>query len=204
MDAFTTAVLAALVTAQPPGKSIHSQVTVDADAPPACTSPSLLCRPPRFNKKYNAFVRAETKAEGMLRYRIIARAIAKAAAKDRGLARLMVVVAAGESGLRRDVHLGLTRGDKGKSWGLFQQLGDKLGERRVHEGWKLNEIVGDDDKRTLRAATVAARQLKRARRVCRWRRKGCTPYGIYGGGVAISDPRIQLRLRIEARVRRVL
>lgn len=104
----TTAVLAAMLTLLPPGKSDYS----------------LIGNPPR----------RETYEEGLARYRTIADEIAELEAP---LARYVLAVTYHESAWRRDVHSGLgrwARGDDGQSWCLGQLMlgrGSKRGRSLV-------------------------------------------------------------------------
>jgi hypothetical protein len=53
------AVIAWMLSLQPPGASIYSQVVVEPDSPPACDDArSLLCQPPKWSESHEAYVRA--------------------------------------------------------------------------------------------------------------------------------------------------
>lgn len=124
-----------LAVAAPPGASPHSVVEV---AP------------------YET--RKETRAEGLERYRTIAKAIAVASRGSAELARVLVTIVEHESSYRRDIHSCQKLGDRGHSFSVFQL---RLG-KGSREG---AAVCGLDYPATLRAARTAARRIGR-RNVC--------------------------------------
>lgn len=219
------AILAAMLMLQAPGRSIYSQVVVEADAPAPCDDQySLLCRPPRWSDAHQAYTVAETWEQGLVRYATIAKQIDVAIRYGKGgkgewvaptdwLWRYAVVTAYNESGFRRDVHSGVgsaARGDcdwtgpRGKrtripgsckSHGLFQRL---LGRGTTREGWSGDDITGLDDLSTWRAVYDAVRNLDRSYAYCSTR--GPRPlhgcvFATYGGVNTVKDHRIQKRIR---------
>lgn len=73
-------VLALMVVLQPPGRSIYSLVEVAEGSPSACSdATSLLCAAPILDVERGAWVRPETRDEGIARYWTIAQEIAAVA-----------------------------------------------------------------------------------------------------------------------------
>jgi len=103
----------------------------------------------------------ETAAEVGARYGVIAIAIADETVDDRRLALFMLAIARHESGFSRDVHNGRRRGDKGRSWGLFQILVGRHADGLVPgTEYRAHEIVGVDAASTRRSVDAAATWLR--------------------------------------------
>jgi len=134
----------------------------------------------------------ESRAEGIVRYVTVARAIAVVVTEppagwtgsSRELAHLLVTIARHESGFWRGVHDGTLRGAAGEK-GLFQ----------VHPSLpEFDEcLVGVDLDATISCVEVAARLVTRAKRMCRsiggtiaiyGSGSGCQPEGAWVEGVA--------------------
>lgn len=64
--------------------------------------------------------RGESETMAVKRYAGIAIAIDAVAKDDSRLARFLVTIAYHESSFRKDIQSGATRGDNGRSWGLYQ------------------------------------------------------------------------------------
>lgn len=182
------AVLAWMLSLQPPGASIYSQVVVEADAAPACAdASSLLCQPPRWSEAHNAHTRAETYDEGLQRYWTIAQSVASTG--DAAPAVLTVVFH--ESGFRRDVHSGVgkwARGDQGRSW----CLGQLLVGRSSAAGPRL---VGVGRAATDRCVAAVVRHLGAVQR-----ERPYAKFARYGGVWGSRDRRILSRVRTYQRV----
>ena len=145
------ALLAGIIGLAPPGQSPYSVVPApecgDNPLRPACTSSPK----PAWSPLYSAFVRQESRDEGLRRYLDIAKAIEKVAedatkptkvddveqpamwpwaAED--LARSLATIAFHESGLRRDVQTGIGKSALGDC-GYYNAKGVKVGaeEARV-------------------------------------------------------------------------
>jgi len=183
------AILAWMLSLQPPGASIYSQVVVEADSPRACDdATSLLCQPPKWSEEHEGFVRPETYNEGLPRYWTIAQSIAA-----RGkLAPAVLTVVYHESGFRRDVHSGVgkwSRGDDGRSWCLGQMM---LG-RTNPAGPKL---VGTSRKATDRCIDAVSRHLRYIKN-----ERPYAKFARYGGVYSRGDLRVLSRVKTYRRVR---
>ncbi len=147
MDALAGAVLALALRFAPPGRSPHSLVPLpECGADPAqsscagvpvCDDAIISCRPPRWSRYHQAWVRIESAATAARRYQVIARQLELTAQKLLGcdaestsceplgwarskheLVLATLTVALHESGLRRDVQRGeapLGRGPNGEA-----------------------------------------------------------------------------------------
>lgn len=167
------AILAAMLSLQQPGASIYSLRHVEQHSPPGCDNPySLLCAPPRYSPARKAWVRPETRAEGLERYWVIAReaaTVACAGAADCSTpavltraAKLVSTVHA-ESGFREDVHAGFARGDSGRSHCLGQIMTTGLDARVPWlEQVYGRDLVGTDREHTARCLEVSMLALERA------------------------------------------
>lgn len=194
-------VLSLMLSLAPPGGSIYSQVEVspyELDAP--CSSPSLLCRAPRYNRALRRYERAETREEGLRRYWTIAEAIERATPGQRLNAIYAIAIMFNESGFRRDVHSGIgahARGDNGLSNGLGQMLLRK-GQLTL-TGYSAEQLVGLDPESTFRTASSVVSYAKIARKRCALGRdsgayKGpACVFAEYGQVKTPGDERILLR-----------
>lgn len=182
------AILAWMLSLQPSGASIYSQVVVPADSGPACDdATSLLCQPPKWSEAHEAFTRAETYDEGLRRYWTIAQSVA--ATGDVAPAVLTVVYH--ESGFRRDVHSGVgrwARGDQGRSCGLGQMLWGV-------DNPKCLDIVGVDRKSTDACIAAVVRHLRHIKN-----ERPYAKFARYGGVWAKGDRRILARVGTFRRV----
>jgi hypothetical protein len=183
------AILAWMLSLQPPGASIYSQVVVEPNSSPACDDAvSLLCQPPKWSEAHGAYTRAETWDEGLPRYWTIAQSIA--ATGDVAPAVLTVVYH--ESGFRRDTHSGVgkwARGDQGRSYCLGQRL---LGKRNP-AGPKLEGIDRAATDRCIAAVVRHLRHVPNERPYAKFAR--------YGGVWAQGDRRVLSRVRTFQRLR---
>jgi hypothetical protein len=188
----------------------------------------VACEPPTKRAVYynlrivrHEWQRPETYDEGVKRYAMIAKAIERVAKeKERQyppelMWKFLTTIAFHESGLRRDVHLGLGNwaiGDcawrrvndhRGKvrvpgtcrSHGLFQSLFSDPYRSKLF-GWRARQITGLNMPSTVRATTVAAKHLDRLWKGCSHNDKfvsvSCV-FAAYGGVRSAKDPRIQGR-----------
>lgn len=226
----TEITLGLLLSLQAPGRSPHAKIFIEAcDATcqerPRCDEPVLWCHPPKWSRRHERFYRYETWAEGVARYAGIAAITVQVAAEakregrwlgsERALERLLATVMAHESGLRRDVHEGRTRGDcdyttiggertviagscKSHCLGQVQVIGDD----RTARGYTADDLVGTDHASTRRCLETVSDLLAGAHKACVAQRNGkvatypaCT-MGIYGGVASWrSDPRIAKRAK---------
>ncbi len=198
------AILSLMLSCQPPGQSVYSEVGVEQDAPAPCYDPSIMCNPPRWSELHQEWVRYETWDEGLSRYWTIAQALKDSAGESRWLTMALLVAAFHESGFRRDVHSGANhrdpRGtiheDHGDSFCLIQRHLDRKGEAGM-------QLVGVDREATRRCFDAGAEVMKRARWACsKWRASGPTCWFKVYGGVSKKAWRTKpkLRGRIRARV----
>lgn len=162
MTPLATAVLALAIANAPPGRSTYSfEVVPDcgtdphsATCPlePVCADDAPACRPPKWSKVRGGWVRVESRAAAIRRYRRIAESVAETAERltrcdrdgsceplgwsgtTRTLALATLTVALHESGLREDVQFGhppLGRGPAGEA--CLVQLG--LTQAPRHASW---------------------------------------------------------------------
>jgi hypothetical protein len=230
MTPAAAATLALLLTAQTPGRSPYSRIAVehcddDCQLSPVCAEEQLYCRPPRWSPIHRKFFRYETWAEGVVRYGLIADVMAAATGaaersdplwqgQGRTLSLLLVTIANHESGLRRDVHDGSTRGDcdfrmvRGQPKIIegscrstcLGQIKLQRGQRTTR-GYSADDLVGLGRAATMRCVQTMVDRLSQARRVCTAQRgpigqhAACT-MGVYGGVASWSgDARIALRMK---------
>lgn len=151
-----------------------------------------------------SFTRPETYNEGVIRYWVIANAASKVAHEttnsvcksacsggdrrcykrcdsaapwrgtEKQLAYMLIVVANGESGFRRDVHLGLGHMSRGdcvvKNNKRFCQSACltqiNIGNGKTPEGWSASDLVGTDQKSTSRCFATSAKYLAKSRGWC--------------------------------------
>jgi len=170
----SNAVLALILTvAAPPGRSAHSRVEVAPDT-----------------------YRLETRAEGLDRYRIVARAIAEASKGNLRMARILVTIAEHESSFRRDIHSCEKLGDRGHSYSVFQIRYGKKSKRGA-------AICGLDYDSTLRAARAAAKHVGRTSGQLCSSGPSCVAAFIRYSGlpriVATTDPRYASKIAARAR-----
>jgi hypothetical protein len=216
-------VLAMLLSAQVPGRSLSARILVpDCDATcqstRVCAEEVTSCAPPRWSARHQSFYRLETFDEGVQRYALIAEVMAEAAQAEgwpgtpRELWRMLVTLAYHEGGLRRDVHEGTTRGDcdyrerhgvaelipgscRSHCLGqIFLRPGD-----RTTRGYRADDLVGLDRAATTRCIETMVDRLSAARRSCEAQHcaKGPHPacvFAIYGGVRGTNDPRIRARV----------
>ena len=105
------------------------------------------------------------------RYATIAMAIANEARDDETLALYLITIARHESAFTRTVHDGTTRGDGGRSWGLFQIMiglepSKLLPLSRNPDRYRAFHIVGTGSQATRRAVRSAAHILRPMIAVC--------------------------------------
>jgi hypothetical protein len=165
-------IVAAMVALQPPGQSIYSQTVVEKNSPPGCDNQySLLCAKPKWSAVRKAWVRPETKAEGLARYRIIAEAVSKQVDPAK-----ILTVMYHESGFREDVHNGFAKGDNGKSWCLGQiQFGRSPEAELPWLPYKAGELVGIDNTTQCIHAIALALELPKCSSVeCQFAAYGAT------------------------------
>lgn len=226
----TEITLSLLLSLQAPGRSPHAKIFLETcdetcQQAPRCGEPVLWCHPPKWSGRHGGFYRYETWTEGVDRYQRIAALTVDVAAgakregrwlgSERALVRLMATVMAHESGFRRDVHEGRTRGDcdyttiggertviagscKSHCLGQVQVVGDD----RTARGYNGNDLVGLDDASTRRCLETVSDLLAGAHKACVAQRNGkvgtypaCT-MGIYGGVASWrSDARIAKRAK---------
>ena len=222
---FSETVLALMLMLGTPGKTLYSSVDVEEDARPvvlkggvyveledgeelpyACKQRgNVACRKPRFHKPRNAWVRTETHDEGMKRWWMIARAIAKHTHGDTDAAMRLVVTSRHESGWWRDVHAGYNHRpyvkktkfeDSGLSWGLFQLLSSRNPKTKISGTELVNlDIVGVTDDNTGKATKVAAWHFSTIVKRCKKRGAGATCWWLsYGGVTNPKDKRIRARV----------
>jgi hypothetical protein len=234
--------LVLLLSLQAPGRSPHARILLsDCDescqATPVCAEPVMACQAPKWSGRDRAFYRYENWQEGVRRYAMIAETTVTVAAASKrqgrwlgsqdSLERLLATVMAHESGLRRDVHEGRTRGDCDYTTigGVRRMIEGScrshcLGQVQVppHQGrtprgYTPDDLVGLDPASTQRCLETVSDVLAGAHKACVAQRNGqlgahptCT-LGIYGGVASWrSDPRIQKRVKtyrtLAARTRR--
>lgn len=226
MPAATQTTLALLLLLQQPGRSPYSTIELAAcnercQQAPVCAEQVLSCRPPRWSPRRKRFLRLETYAEGVRRYARIASVISEVAAdtsgwsgSDEAIVRLLVSVAYHESGFRRDVHDGSTRGDCDyRVVGGVKELiagscrSHCLGQiflmpkQRTARGYAPDDLVGLDRASTRRCVQTMADRLAGANRTCNAQQgtagvhPACT-IGMYGGvAFYAQDGRIRARVR---------
>lgn len=173
--------LSVMMSLTAPGESPYSAIAVD---------PGAVC-----DTAYSLGCRAETEAEALERWRVIAQATAEVSLADPELMARVLTVVFHESGFRRDVHAGVgefARGDRGQSWGLGQRL---LGRGTTRRGWFGHELVGVDIESTRRALATVGDNLIRCE----------GSFACYGG---VKDGRrskaIAARVRTYERIRAAL
>ena len=226
----TELTLMLLLSLQAPGRSPHAKIFLEecdeaCQQAPRCDEPVLWCHPPKWSRRHERFYRYETWSEGVARYNRIAELTVSVAAEatsegrwvgsEDALRRLMATVMGHESGLRRDVHEGRTRGDcdyttiggertiiagscKSHCLGQVQVIG----KDRTARGYTADDLVGLDEASTRRCLETVSDLLAGAHKACVAQRNGhvgtypaCT-MGIYGGVASWrSDPRIAKRAK---------
>jgi hypothetical protein len=236
MPSAAEATLALLLFAQAPGRSPYSKVVVEScdetcQTTPWCDEETIACRPPHWSGSQKAFLRYETWEEGTLRYWLIADVIAsvsqtltRGSADDAATSRrwksspdalrqLLVTVVLHESGMRRDIHSGLTRGDcdyrmvKGKPQLIEGSCRSHcLGQinldpgAKTARGYSADQLVGVDRAATRRCIQTTADLLTQAHGACMRQlnaegsHAACT-LAMYGGVTGwATDPRIAARM----------
>lgn len=141
----------------------------------------------------------ESEDDARARYGVIAEAVADEALDDKRLALFLLTVARHESSFVRKVHSGKVRGDKGKSWSLFQfNVGRSPRSKVPGTSYRAHEIVGVDTASTSRAVDAAATWLRPMIKRCNGRPR-CV-FIRYGGisKSAAKSPRV--RRMLDARV----
>ncbi|MCA9618555.1 MAG: hypothetical protein KC731_06030 [Myxococcales bacterium] len=218
---------------------------------PLCERPELSCRPPHFVARRGQHFRYETWEEGVRRYASIADSVHRAATtmtwpkdgdcdlddetpacvalqkkrpwtgSERLLEVLLTTVALHESGLRRDVHEGTTRGDCDYTMQAGVEVAIPgtcrstcLGQIKLEDGqttsrgYGREDLPGLDDAATFRCVETMVDRLSQARELCVAQQNGsraghyagCT-FGIYGGVEGWSkDPRIAERVKTYRRL----
>lgn len=140
--------------------------------------------------------RLETRAEGLQRYRTIARAIAEASQGSRQLARILVTIAVHESSLRRDIHSCAKLGDQGQSYGPTQI---KYGRGSARG----RSVCGIGYGPTLRAFRASARRVGRLNGSLCSRGPNCVDAFVRYSGllweVATTDPRYANRIAVRGK-----
>jgi hypothetical protein len=92
---------------------------------------------------------------------VIARSIDSEAKQDHTLALYLLTIARHESSYTRTVHIGHTRGDNGRSWGIYQMMCGARADAKVPgTDYTARDIVGVDSESTDRATEVAALWLR--------------------------------------------
>lgn len=246
-------IVSAMLMLQPPGVSLYSTVAVDPESPPAvrdsqksayrllepgepeppfcatnepagCSKPKLTELVSNLRVVGKEYRRAETKEEGLERYRGLARAWASADYSKHPVPHAwmyLVTIGYHESGFRRDVQEGIGPEAIGdcksqvvsgvmiripgscRSHGPFQTLFSDP-ETTDHFGIKATELVGLDEEAAKKSAKVALRHLARVGVMCRRddpeRYQHCV-LARYGSGlIKLDDPRIVSRVKTLRRV----
>lgn len=209
-------ILAIMVAMLTPGGSTYSQVVVPRGSTTVCPkhlSPmSPLCRAPRYHPAWGqgAWTRAETRAEALVRWHLIARTIEAVASRPpkgwRGspelLQRFLLSISRNESGWRRDVHAGIGKRSRGdctasgncRSICLVQILKPRRFWKSPR-GYTHSSLAGLGPKATTRCIETAADYLARVSdKVCGQAMRPACLFGAYGGGIKASDPRIRSRV----------
>lgn len=214
-------ILAGMLHLQAPGQTIYSQIETAESPDPVCDEASILCIPPRWSDAHDAFIRAEQKDEGVLRYMTIAAAIATVSEEEHGhmkterMAQYLTTIAFSESGFRRDVHSGIgaeSRGDCRETHGIkhcnsvcLAQINFGASSSKTIEGYDKEDLVGVDYASTRRCFQVAARHVLRSYSLCTTSVKGpldACVFASYGGSPTLmSDPRIGERVRSLTKLR---
>lgn len=156
---------------------------------------------PPANQKHNG----EDEDAASARYAVIADAVADESGADRRLAAFLLTVARHESAFVRTVHTGKRRGDRGRSWGLFQIMCGLRADSVVPATeYRAREIVGVNAASTRRAVDAAAVHLRKHIKRCKGQ-PTCV-FKSYGGVSRTGDKRIVARVntyhRLTAEIRK--
>lgn len=155
----------------------------------------MLALVPPANHKHNG----ESEESARARYEVIAEAVAEESKGNARLALFLLVVARYESTFARKVHTGKVRGDKGRSWGLFQIMcGPRPDGVVPGTEYRAREIVGVDELATSKATHAAAVHLRKHLARCKGSAR-CV-FMNYGGVSQTGDPRIAARVGTFARL----
>ena len=189
-------VLALMLVLGAPGYSLQSAVPLEHDGDYGCA------------KSSDPGCRRETRAEALRRWLVIAQAIADEATADDGvpddiLANALIITTRAESAWWRSVHLGITRGDNGRSRCLVQRNlglddGVDVPESEPGEHWRARDLDGIGYSSTRRCIAVGARILRRHIKWC-----GNDPacwWCRYGSVSERTDERIMDRVAMYGRI----
>lgn len=195
MNPLASYVLSLALSTFAPGSKVHSLEPLPAcgtqEASPACPiepvceQASILCAPPRWDRKVGAWVRVESRETGARRLEVVAQALADAAQHQgaswatgpQDLARAMLAASGWSTGLREDIQVGRTRGPAGEvclmdlqiptlrslvPWDLSQLPAEELAQK----------VIGLEYPELRRCFDAGALLLVRARREAERRCKG--------------------------------